>query len=74
MSAAPAAGAESEFWYIRLSCLSIFRVVRAIREPGEHEENFDQPNQNDDDEEDKYEVAHQIEVFRHFHSLVQLEI
>ena len=36
-----AAVAESEFWYIRLSCLIIFRVVRAIREPGEHEENFD---------------------------------
>ena len=51
-------------------CLIVFCVVRAIQEAGEHDENFDQPNQDYNDEEDKYEIAHQIKCFRHFHTIV----
>ena len=55
-----------------VSSLTVFRVVRAIQESGEDEQNFDEPNQNDNDEKYKCEIAKQIESFRH-HSLVQLE-
>ena len=45
------------------------RVVRAIQEAGEHEEDLDEAHQDDEYEEDNDEIAHQIEGFPHFQSV-----
>ena len=42
------------------------RVVRAVQEAGEHEEDLDEAHQDDEYEEDNDEIAHQIKGLPHF--------